>query len=240
MNTLLCALTLLPSFTPSTFPTIQPDQLIHFTPITQKGLVAKLTDKANLTFSGQKVELLNDAKQTITEVAENGDITVQEDDSNLSVMVNGSPMPAPQTQSSTATMDKLGRLVQFKSASGDGSSSGSSQARMFNLTILIYPGHDLKTGEKWTAEVPANTKLGTKPITANYTVDGIESIGKFKAIKVEFSLKEGGDGTASSSGTMWIDVKDGMTDKITAKVSGVPLEGAPGNVDGTLESNRID
>lgn len=240
MNALFCTLALMPNLINAPQPTIAVDPLIHFTPITQKGLVAKLTDKADLILAGQKVEILNDAKQTVTEISEAGDITVHEEDSNISIMVSGSPMPAPQGQTSTATMDKLGRLIKFQSGAADAGGSAESQARLFNLTLLIYPGHDVKPGEKWTAEVPANAKLGTKAVTASYTAEGIETVGKFKAIKVKFAIKEGGDGEASSSGTLWIDVKDGMTDKVIATVKDVSMNGVPGTVEGTLNSNRVE
>ncbi len=213
-------------------------KLLHFQYITKQGLVVKLADKAKLNLSGQNIEYLSDAKQTVTKVAANGDVTVVEVDSNVSIMVNGSPMPGPTNPSTTATMSKDGLLKDFSSeSSAPGSTNDiSSQTRLFNLTMFAWPKNlSVKPGEKWEVKVPASKKLETYPIIATYTAEGYDSVGSFKAIKVKFSIKEDGIGTnASSSGEMWIDAKDGMTDKVIANVKDVTMAGAPGTVDGTL------
>lgn len=207
-----------------------------FPAISQKGLKATFSNEAKFQLSGNEVDILGDAEQTVTDVAANGDVTIVENDTNTSVMVANKPVPAPSSQKTTYTVDKMGRLKAFSTGEAGQDQTGG---RIFNLSAFLLPSKPVAPGESWTVKLPEDKKLGTVPITATYTFVKADKWKTFDVFEVKFTVNETGDGnTESSEGTMLIDQKSGLVDKMSAKVKNVVLSGVPVPLDGTISSVR--
>lgn len=209
---------------------------ITFPSVSQKGLKVTYSTKVSLTVNGMAIDFLSDAAQTVQDVAENGNATVEEVDSNISIMSGGQPIPAPSDQKSTYTIDKMGRLQAITASDA---APADTAAKMFNLSAFLLPDHAVAAGDSWTVELPADKKLGTVPIKAVYTFVKQDKWKAFDVYEIKYSIKETGDGNIEASeGVMMIDTKTGMIDHLTGSMTNVSLPGVPTPVNGTTTIER--
>jgi hypothetical protein len=198
----------------------------------KEGDSAKFKMTADMAVMGVTATLSGNVQDKVTKVSADG-YTIESTQSNVQAVVNGSPMPQPDS-TDTSSFKNNGELVDYVSE------HVSPEAwRIAELSGFVLPDKAVSVGDTWTSTVAADDKKGIVAASATYKLEAMEKVGTHDTAKVKVSYKEtAGTDPASSEGYCWIDVKDGSTVKTTATWANVPIQGVLAN--GTITMERVD
>lgn len=177
----------------------------------------------NASVGGQDVEAT--MKQILT-VDSKGEKEVKGKTTWSDILVNGSP--AGEGDSSWDTTFGLDGSI---TSAGD----NADFARMLTPAAFIYPGKEIKTGDKWSAKFkPAKD---AKEMTADYEALEESKVGDTPAIKVRAKLSE--DGPMKADNVYWIG-KDGSVLKYELDIKNwvVPMAGT-GDFDAKVKGELV-
>jgi hypothetical protein len=207
---------------------------LSFKPKVGDSLKYKIDVKASMDMGGTMGDMQFGMiqSQKVTKVAD-GKVVIEGTTGNMTLVINGedmSQMMGDQSFKSTSEYNMNGELLSIKS---DDMGGGGNQVRLENAYSFSYPNKDVKVGEKWTRTVKANSE-GAVDATGNYTVDGIETIGADRVLRIKGDYRETkGDKPMSCTSTVWIREKDGAAIKGTYAMKNVEFQPGMPPVDAT-------
>ncbi len=198
--------------------------------ITAKAMVDGPQGKAEMNF-GATMDL------KVLEVKADGNIVMEEKQSNLSIKMGDQDFSsfAPQSVTVTTTSKPNGEVVSRKS------DSEQDNARLESSLEFVFPDKDVKVGDSWSIKREADSGKGLFARETTYTYEGSEMVGKWNCHKIKVAFKEVGAPTNMEvAGTVWVSVEDGSPVKGSYKMKNV--EFAPGMppTDSDSELVRID
>ena len=197
----------------------------------------KGTIKANI--GGMDIEIQQKQKQTVKSVKENGNVVIVVED--LGSTLNGMEQPAGQP--STETRDKLGKLVDLVHDAGQNAPFTPEVEKVMSaVSDLILTDKEVAEGDSWETMLE-NAASKDHKIKIKTTYQGIDKVGGVELWK----FKQVGEAVVNTDGskmvnesTIWINPKDGLMEKMDAKLKEVPTtlpNVAP--IDFTLAVERV-
>jgi len=186
------------------------------------GDTAKYKLNGELDFSGNEVIVTGTITDTVTNVADNGDFTLQSITSDFKANVGGTDQPLPD-QTNTTVFSAANEVLSFKSDMDD-----PDGVRKANIQTLRFPDKPLKVGDSWTIEFKKNDK-GAVDAKGMYTIEAKETVDGDETYRVKGATKESaGDNPMSAEGTYWISVKDASLVKVQGTLTNYPVPQAGG------------
>lgn len=189
-----------------------------------------------LTFGEQSAVVTMNMTSKVIKVEADGNVIIESSSSDGMVKFGEQEMPIPPSPATKTTFKPNGAPIKV-----EGGSSPDGSLRMARLNSHFFPDKPVKIGDKWNAELKGE---GSAPaIKADFELVAKEKIGDMDALKIKFTIQEVGEnavgGAATITGHTWIDPKTGMLVRMNASVKGMPAEGAPMPLDGTITMERI-
>lgn len=177
--------------------------------------------------------------RTIKELLENGNVNLEEAQTDLSIVFDGqdlTEMVGARSFTTTMKVAPNGETLEKKSDTPE----QTDNPRLENATAFVYPSGPIAIGGTWTREKPADATKNVPSTVTTFTLKAIEDVDKFKTYKIDIEFKEGeGSNPMSATGTVWINVADGELVKGNYTIKAV--EFAPGIIaDATSTLTRIE
>lgn len=167
-----------------------------------------------------ELEVNADITDEVVKVEEDGTITVKSFTANQVVLMGGSPIQeSGEVEVSTTTFAASGLIMKIET-----SQMYAGTYRFGSLINIMWPTKPVEVGSKWEAETKADAEKGTYDMTYNYKIVERGDLLGHDCFKIDFKTEETSGGGASSEGTMWVDVKTGMTVKVDGDMFGAPLQ----------------
>jgi hypothetical protein len=183
---------------------------------------------------GTTIKFSSHEIQKVTAVQTDGGYTVQTDTKDQNVDLGDQTMTPPDT-SEVSSFSATGRITNIAS---DQDVSGAAY-RIVHLQTFETPKDPVKVGDEIKYTVPADTKLDTPAVDADYKVEGLEKIQNWNTVKLTFKSEEtAGDLKASMSGTIWVDAGDGGLVKSEGVWTNVQPPGVPFPLTGKYNLTR--
>lgn len=212
----------------------------------KKGQVIRYKTEGALTMDagGMKVslELKQVEKDTITDVASNGDITAESITESEEMTVNGEKAPSEEDKTvSTVVSHPDGTVVSFKLSTGD-SDGAKSQARIRTALTPVFTTKPVGVGDKWTIEMKENAEIGLEDARADYEVVGVEKLSGVDCLKVKMIYHETkAKSPLSSTSMLWIEKSSGDTFAGDSTIENVQFGGKTGPLaSGKLHASRVE
>lgn len=179
---------------------------------------AKYNLKAEMSVQGTDVTLNAVVTEKVSKVSDNGDYSVDATTTGK-LDFGGQEMDLPAQDTPTVTSyNALGQVLSIKEPSGS-----ADAMRLAHLQSLILPSTAIKVGDTWKSTIKKDDK-GSVDAEGSYKVEAAEKVGAFDTYKITGTYKEtSGDSPASSTGTYWINVKDGSLVKMTGTLKNAPF-----------------
>jgi hypothetical protein len=198
----------------------------------KEGQVNKYRMKAELEYMGMEVTFDGKVQEKITKVDTDGSFTVDQSQLETKILVGGSEMPNP-TSDSTPTTTVFSSNGSVKEIKGDGINADAY--RMATLSSFVDAGKELNVGDTWTYDFKADAKTGAVAAKGEFKYLGDEKVGETDAYKIKAVINEiEGATPASSDSTMWLDKADGRMIKMEGKWIKAPIPGLNQPIDATV------
>jgi hypothetical protein len=184
----------------------------------------KIDIKATMDMGGMMGDLNVGMIQSwkVTKI-EDGKVVIDSTMGNMTLVVNGedmSQMMGDQTMAMTSTYNLAGELLSVKGDMG----MEANHTRMENAYSMTYPNKAVTVGEKWTRTIKGNSE-GAVDATATFTVDGFETVGTDRCVRVKGDFKETtGANPMTVKSTVLIREKDGAAVKGTYVMTNVEFQ----------------
>jgi len=189
-----------------------------------------------LTFGDQSAVITMSMTNKVVKVDTDGNIVIESTSGEGSVKFGDQEMPLPPSPTTKTTYKPNGMPVKV-----EGGDNPNSPLRMARLTSGVFADKPVKIGDKWSVE--SKPEGNTPGLKAEYELVGKERVNDIETLKIKLTVKEVGEkvegGASTMSGHIWLDPLTGMLVRMTATVKGLPAEGAPMPLDGTLTMERI-
>jgi hypothetical protein len=199
------------------------------------GEVAEYAITAQFDGTDDKIKFTETQTQKVTDVRPDGSYELSQASTNVLVdMGRGLTMNQPDNTvvSEEAPNGRIKTIV-----SGDATDPASY--RIAHLQTFETPTTPVKVGDDIKYTIPADPKLGTPAVSADYKVEGLEKIKAWDTIRLTFKTEETeGDTKSSTSGTLWVSATDGMLVKSDGKWKDVQPPGVPTPLTGTFTLER--
>lgn len=161
--------------------------------------------------------------QTVSDVADNGDVTLEQTGDSVKLTVNGDEKETAGTPApSTVVLSKQGLVLKFGSNSEATNTPVDKINEMASMTPL--PDHPVKVGESWTTEVDNRLMPGTK-VAMTSTLQRIVSQNGVDILKIHSQMLIPKD-------------KDGTTIKASSNYNVDPTKGEV--VSSTSTADNVD
>ena len=196
-------------------------QAVALKRVVKAGDKATYAMKINLDYMGTPVDVTFNTVHTVTKVNDDGSYVASEEQKDTVVMVDGQEI-AGEDEASTITYAKDGSIIKIEAnvSTGDG-------YRLANLSTTLWPTAPVDVKSKWERSIKGDSAKGTFDVVHSYEVLARERLLGFETFKIAYNAKETGSGTASTAGTIWLDVKTGLPVKIEGEMKSVPIQGIP-------------
>jgi hypothetical protein len=199
----------------------------------------KVDVKASMDMGGMMGDLKVGMVQTMKVLKiEDGKVTTENTVGNMTLIVNGedmSQMMGDQSMNSTTVYGLDGSLISLKSEMG---MEGNS-IRMENAYSMTYPNKEVKVGDSWSRTVKGNAE-GAVDATATFKIDGIETIGTDRCVRIKGDFKEtAGQSPMTCKSTMWVRESDGAAVKGTFSMTNVEFQPGMPPVSATATLTKI-
>jgi hypothetical protein len=195
-----------------------------------------------MTFGDTSAIVTMNITNKVVKVDADGNVVMESSSSDGMVKFGDQEMPIPASPATKTTFKPNGMPVKV-----EGGTDSANALRMARLNNHFFPDKAVKVGDKWSAEMKGEGNL--PPLKGEYELVAKEKVGDIDTLKIKFTIQEvankkEGDApnmldNANISGHVWIDPKTGMLVRMNAKVKGMPAEGAPMPLDGTITMERV-
>ncbi len=197
----------------------------------KEGDVFKYKMTMDIDFGGQAVTVTMPLTNKVLKVEENGNIVVESAAGEMVIKFGDQEMPQPAPPASKITYRPNGAIEKMEMA------QGALPTNSFNTP---FPEKPVKAGDKWSHTVKGQN--GAPDLVVNMELVGVEKVGEIEALKIKVSARtvdaKEGEGF-SGDGHTWFDPKTGMLVKSEMRIKGMPVEGAPMPIDGTMKMEMV-
>ncbi|MCS6923614.1 MAG: hypothetical protein NZM10_04460 [Fimbriimonadales bacterium] len=180
-----------------------------------------------IDFGGQNVLVTMPITTKVLKVEENGNVVMESAPGEMVVKFGDQEMPQPASPPTKVTYKPNGAIEKMETSQG---------ALPLNSFSAAFPDKPVKVGDKWSHTIKGQN--GAPDIVSTMELLGVEKVGELEALKIKVSLRTAdakeGEGF-SGDGHTWIDPKTGTLVKTEMRIKGMPVEGAPMPIDGTLK-----
>lgn len=211
------------------------------TPLQRKakvGDVIKYKLEMNLLLFGDTANYTALLTEKVTEVAENGNYSVERSQSDYKVEMFGEQgtLADEDTVKTVTTYSPTGAFVSIKS-----DLLNSNVYRMAEMEAIHLPGKEVKKDDTWSFDVPADEKRGVIKAKAEYKVLDEEKVGNHDCWKISINYTElEGAPAATVTGDCWIAKADGSLVKVETAWNNAPIPGSQSPVSGSYKLERVD
>jgi hypothetical protein len=197
----------------------------------KEGDVFKYKMTMDIDFGGQSVTVTMPITNKVLKVEENGNIVVESAAGEMLIKFGDQEMPQPAPPASKITYKPNGAIEKMESA------QGALPTNSFNTA---FPDKPIKAGDKWNHTVKGQN--GAPDTVVSMELVGVEKVGEVEALKIKVNIRTAdakeGEGF-SGDGHTWVDPKTGMLIKSEMRLKGMPVEGAPMPIDGTMKMELV-
>jgi copper(I)-binding protein len=207
----------------------------------KEGDTFKYRHTMEMTFGEMSIVSTTNITNKVIRVDADGNVVMESSYSDGMMKVGDQEIPIPASPATRTTLKPNGMPVKVEWG------LDSTDALRMGQFTNFFPEKAVKIGDKWSAELKGDGSA--LAIKAEYELVAKEKVGDLDTLKIKVTsklsvqeaAKEGGMPSlqVNASGHIWIDPKTGMLVRMTAKVKGMPAEGAPMPLDGTLTMERI-
>lgn len=202
------------------------------------GDVQKYNVSIDLTINGEKVHMSGTTTHKVLKVAANGNVTIESKDSQPTVMVNGSTVDIPDTDTGAPETSVV--RPDLTTVSVGGNNVTPDRFRSETVQTVQLPNFPLAVGKSWTWICPADAKTGAVKTRGYFKILASEKVKGVDTWKVSSTVKElTGAKPASATGTQWLNKKDATPVKVDLREKNVPMPGAPGPLDALVHVELI-
>lgn len=195
----------------------------------KEGEVYKYKLTMDIDFGGQLVVFSATIVNKVLKVDSEGNYTMESAQENGMVKFGDQEMPAPASPATKITYRPNGSVLKVEG-------EGDRMAGTFGN--YHFPDKPVKVGDKWEQEVKPSEQA--PKIKSTYEVVGTEKIGDYETVKIKVSGKSDNETQPMSfDGHVWVDIKTGMAVRTVMTIKGLPAEGAPMPIDGTLKMELV-
>ena len=189
----------------------------------KKDAVVRMNIETAIDADGTPVQVKLSTKSTVKAVKDNGQIVIETQDEAGKITLNGSDMDIPGGGITTLTIDKAGKLVDFKAAVG-GILTPEILRLLETMRMPILSDKEVKTGDSWKSEFD-NAAVKGKKFTVTTTFGGVDKVEGADMWKLKQEGAPDTDASGAKMGfdaTYWLDTTSGQIVKADIKIKGQP------------------
>jgi len=198
----------------------------------------KATVKANV--QGMDIVIEQSQKQTIKTVKDNGTVVILIEDLGGVMKFNGTETEQKGGAPSTETRDKLGKLIDFQHESEPMAIfTPEIQKLLAAMSDLLLTDKEVGEGDSWDTllDNPASKDNKVKVKTTYVGMDKVEGVDLWKFKQTTEAVVNADGSKTSTDTTIWINPKDGLMEKVDAKLKDVPSTAGP--IDFSMAVQRV-
>jgi hypothetical protein len=188
------------------------------------------------TIYGNDVFYTSTVTDKVTEVAKDGSYTVASTQSEVSASA-GQDLPVEKNEKPSYTVyDAKGHVLDLK-----GEQAAASWRDAY-LSAFVLPDKPVAKGDTWSATLPPKADLKTPGASINYTSLGMDTvpIAGIQVLRVDEKFAENSQSDrATSTGTIWVDPRDGSVVKMEEVWRNAPILGVSTLVNGNISYERV-
>jgi len=195
-----------------------------------------------MTFGEMSAVVTMNITTKVVKVDGDGNVVMESSSGDGMAKFGDQEMPIPPSPTTKTTFKPNGMPIKV-----EGGPDSATAMRMARLNSHLFPDKAVKIGDKWSAEMKGEGNLPS--LKGEYELVAKEKVGDVETLKIKFTVQEvanqkEGDApsmldNANINGHVWIDPKTGMLVRMSATVKGMPAEGAPMPLDGTITMERV-
>ncbi len=190
------------------------------------GRVTRTKSVIKTSVMGMDLVVNQSQKDTIKEVKENGDVTIEVADEGSTVEINGNAQDQPAVPPRTITRDKFGKVKESKEPEAGAFMAPEIAKIMTQLSSSLLTAKTVKTNDTWETELE-NPAVKEKKITVKDTYLGLDKVGGKDCWKIKQTAEAiiDKDGSKMVYEIMeWINPEDGDTVKVEGTIKDVPTQ----------------
>ncbi len=193
--------------------------------------------RADVEVMGMNAIFTAKLKDKVTKVEANGDYSVESSQSDGKIKLDGQEdMEAPSGNGPTTT--KYSAAGAILSVTGEDTSEEA--LRMANMSAFAFEDRLFKNGETIVIENKASKLNGNVASKATVIVGATETIKGHECVVMTYDYKEtSGEVPATSTGKVWISLKDGAPVMVDSVYKNAPFPGAPGPINAKVKIERL-
>ncbi|HLJ55735.1 MAG TPA: hypothetical protein VKT77_11920 [Chthonomonadaceae bacterium] len=196
----------------------------------KQGAVATYKGTIKTNLGGTDIELSLSQKQTIKVLKDNGTYVVLSEDLGGAIKVDGKEEPQMPSNPSTETRDKSGKLVDFaQELDANPVYTPEIHRLMIAMRELVLSDKEVAEGDAWDTLLD-NPVIAESKAKVKTVYQGIDKIGGVDAWKFKQTAEAvvNADGSKmTNESTIWVNPKDGLTEKIEGKIKDLPTVTGP-------------
>ena len=188
----------------------------------------KATIKANV--QGMDIILEQSQKQTIKSIKDNGNFVVYSEDLGGKITLNGTDQEQKPGAPSTETRDKLGKLIDLAHEQEPNAPFTQEIQKLMAATgELLLTDKEVGEGDSWdtTFDNPASKDNKVKIKTTYQGIDKVGGVDLWKFKQTSEAVVNADGSKMVNESTIWMNPKDGLMEKIDAKLKDVPTQFGP-------------
>jgi len=207
------------------------------------GMVATYKATIKASIQGMDIQLEQSQKQTIKSIKDDGTTVTLAEDLGGTIKLNGMDQEQKPGPPSTETRDKLGKLLEFTHESdANAPFAPEVQKLMTGIGELLMTDKEVGDGDTWDTTLE-NPVIKEQKVKVKTTYQGIEKVGgvdlwKFKQVAEAVVNADGSKMTNDS--IIWMNPKDGLTEKIEGKIKGLPTQFGPMDVEIVIKRGKTE
>ncbi len=181
-------------------------------------------EAAGRTFN---LEISSVAVQKVLEVTPEGNIKQEQTTESYEMTFNGNKMPTPEEALRERTVTTIKPNGEIIARESEGSDQNADSRQMSQAFALIFPANPVGAGDQWSYTFKEDSKAGTVPGTAEYTLKGFEEWKGIRVARITSAYTAGGDSKLNAVIEFLVEVRTGDTVYATGSVEGMRF-GEPG------------
>lgn len=197
----------------------------------KEGDVFKYKLTMDIDFGGQNLTVTMPITNKVLKVEESGNIVMESAAGEMLIKFGDQEMPQPAPPASKVTYKPNGAVDKVESAQG---------ALPSNNFSTVFPDKPVKVGDKWSHTIKGQN--GAPDTVVSMELVGVEKVGEVESLKIKVNVRTAdakeGEGF-SGEGHTWINPTTGMMIKSEMRIKGMPVEGAPMPIDGTMRMEML-
>ncbi len=185
----------------------------------------------NVDFQGTPITVTGKSVMTVKSVKDGKIVFENASKETVLDLGGGQTMDQPDTKVLT-TQNDLGQILAL-----EGDEATPEAARMAAAMSVLFPDQAIKVGDKFEKTVEADAKLGTRKLTAKYEATERKTWNGSDVLVLKVDLSESGDTPLSCSGTVSVNVKNGLPVLMDFDFKNMPAQGM--TFDGKYHSEAV-